>query len=407
MVLQPALAAGAQRILSLARRDRGAAERAIAALGPDEQLALVCEAPLARRAELLELLPEPERVVPRIPQAELCFTLKAIGLADSAWILALATPEQVVACVDLDAWSGMTPDRAVLDAWIDALAESGSESFLRALRALDPEIVVLHLRHRIAVQLAPGGSDPDWQPPPGAQTLDGQFWFSALREGDDLDAIVQMLRELFERDYWSYFRMLQGVVWELDTENEEWALRWRTGRLEDLGFPVWEEAMRIYGYLRPEQRAEISEHAHPLDVAEWHLPVWIPRLPAGPEARHAIFRAIEQLGAEERRACFYAFVAVANTLAVADGMPLGDAESTPRAIEKVARFASDGLEFVARERGLAPAEVLRRVPIERLFRVGANLDPQAAKVEPRVWSAIMGEGPTQAGPAGEPTGPVD
>ena len=58
---------------------------------------------------------------------------------------------------------------------------------------------------------------------------------------------------------------------------------------------------------------------------------------------------------------------------------LGDAESTPRAIEKTARFASDGLEFVAAELGLEAVEILRRVRIERLFRLGANLDPEGAR----------------------------
>jgi hypothetical protein len=79
---------------------------------------------------------------------------------------------------------------------------------------------------------------------------------------------------------------------------------------------------------------------------------------------------------------FYALITLANRIAVADRMELGDPESLPLAIEKAARFTSDGLEFVANEKELSLEETLRRVSIERLFRVGANLDRDAALPDP-------------------------
>ncbi|MDH3213532.1 MAG: DUF6178 family protein [Myxococcales bacterium] len=343
----------------------------------DAQVALIREAPLPRRSELLDLVPEPETVIPRIPEAELCFIVKAIGLADSSWILECATPAQIVTCVDLDVWTGTLPDRRNLDAWIDAIAETEDDACLRGVRSLDPEMIVLYLRERIDVVLKP--NDDDWQPPEGAHTLEGQFYFSARRSDDDLAAITRVLRLLFQDDYWTYFRMLQGAIWELDATNEEWALRWRNGRLEDLGFPSWEKAMEIYATLRPSQLAVIPKDARPLETREWHLPVWIPRLPAASESDPLVFRTIAQLDDIERRASFYAFIATANKVAVADRMPLSDAESTPRAIEKTAHWISKGLAFVASENGIEPVEVLRSVPLQQLFRVGANLDPQRAR----------------------------
>jgi hypothetical protein len=92
-----------------------------------------------------------------------------------------------------------------------------------------------------------------------------------------------------------------------------------------------------------------------------------------PDARHLLFRAAAELEADERAAFLYALLGLANKVAVADGLPLSDAESTPAAIERAAELASAGLEHLAREHGLAAAELLRRVPLDRLFRVGANL----------------------------------
>ena len=372
-----ALSSDTRGLLDLARRDRIAAVKQVSDLALEEQVALVCDAPVSRRAELLGLLPLPESVIPAIPEAELCFTVKAIGIESADWLLEYATREQVVACVDLDAWSGDLPDRVVLSSWIDVLAETDSESLHRSLQALDPELVVLFLKSRIAV--IQKTNDDDWQPPEGGQTLDGQFYFIALAENDDVAAIVTILRTLFERDYWTYFRMMLGVIWELETENEEWARRWRLARLEDLGFPRWEEAMGVYRYLDPGDRAALPIGTRPLDVSEWRLPVWVRDLPAAHDAQHPIFRAIAQLDDDERHACFYAFVALANKVAVADRMTLSDAEATPVALEKAAQFTSLGLEHVAAGNAIGPVDALRKVPLERLFRIGANLDPDAAR----------------------------
>ena len=116
---------------------------------------MICETPLSRRAELLELAPLPEAIIPELPEAELVFTVKAVGLADATWILEYATPEQFVACVDLDIWRGTTPDRNNLDEWIDAFAGISSDGLFRALHSLDPELVVLFLKSKITADQRP------------------------------------------------------------------------------------------------------------------------------------------------------------------------------------------------------------------------------------------------------------
>jgi len=377
-------ASGREReLLELARRDRAAAGRALGALAPEEQLALVCDAPVSRRRLLLDLLPEPERVIPLLPEAELVFTLKAIGLDESAWILDLATPEQVTACLDLDAWRGTVLETAALEHWMAALAEVGDEALLRHLRAIDPELCVLWVKDRADVVMRPSDSeDAGWEPPPGSLTLDGQFHFVARRDGDDLAPLLRVLHVLFQGDYWVYFRLLQGAIWELGPEAEEWALRWRSGRLEDLGFPPWDEAMDVYRFVPERERARLPDEALLLQGDEWKLPVWMPSLPAGRDARDLLFRAIGELAEEERRAAFYRFIALANKVAVADRMDLADAASTPAAIAKAARWVSRGLEHVVDARGARPEDVLRRLDMEWLFRVGASLDPEMAKGPP-------------------------
>jgi hypothetical protein len=99
----------------------------------------------------------------------------------------------------------------------------------------------------------------------------------------------------------------------------------------------------------------------------------MPRLPLSSSATHSLFRALAALREDERRPYLFAYLGLANRVAVADRLPLGDAETIPLALEKVAALASRGLDHLASARGLAVSEVLRRATLERLFRVGLTL----------------------------------
>jgi len=394
---------GARKLLKLAQRDRAEASRIMAELTIDEQVAAICEAPLSQRASILDLAPHPEQVIPGLPEAELCFLCKQVGVSDAAWLLSCATTAQINACLDLDAWRGLTPDRRSLDAWLASLAEAGEETLQRAAQSMDPELLSLYLRHHVYVELKPSG-DEDWQPPEGGQTLEGQFYFIAREKNDDLAPLQRLLHTLFQKDYWLYFRMMQSVVEEFETETEEWALRWRTGRLEDLGFPSWDASMRIYGFMRRERMAEVPIDVDPLRLSEWALPVWISDLPAAKDASHSLFTAVAELDSDERQSFFYSFIALANAVAVADKRPLGDADTLPDTIEKAASVASLGLDHLASENALTGPEVLRRVSLERLFRVGVNLAPDGVRPSLEEDGDAEEEAADEAGDEASPTG---
>ena len=379
----------ARQLLKLAREDRTLAQSEMAKLSDEEQVAAICEAPLGMRARLLDLAETPEALIPLLPDAELCFTCKQVGVSDASWILAYATTDQILACIDLDAWTGLSPAPAKLNGWIASLAEAGDESLLRAAQAMDPEMIAYYLRSLADVELKPSG-DEDWQPPEGGQTFEGQFYLIAHEPNDDLAPLLRLLHVLFQKDYWLYFRMMHSVREESGAEIADWALRWRTNRLEDLGFPSWDRSMGIYGFLRPDRLALLPEEAALDEQTEWDLPVWITSLPAAADHQHALFRAVAELEVEERARFFYAFLSLANRVAVADRLDLGDAETLPATIEKAASVASRGLEFVASETGASAAEVLRRAGATRLFRVGVNLNPEG--VRPSFSEPGPGEG---------------
>ncbi len=374
----PVLPPEARRILELARSDRGAAREALAQLSAQAQTALLLETPVSRRAALLDLVDQPESVVPGLPAADLCLLARSIGLEEAGWLLSCATNEQLVASIDLDAWDGALPDRVRFGEWLAALADAGEETLLRATHAIDFEMLVLQVRARSHVVLKT--NEDDWEPPAGGVTVDGVFYFVPRAEADDLSDFMELIQALFSNDYWMYFRLAQGGIWELDIETEEWALRWRRGRLEDLGFPNFDDAMRIYSFLRPDRRSEIPTRP-PASTLEAHtnLPVSVPPLPIVSDAEHALFRAMAGLEEAERAPVRAAFLELANRVAMADRLPLGEPETLEKALEKAARVSSRGIVHLAEAHGLDAADVLRRVTVERLFQVGHNLAPEPRK----------------------------
>jgi hypothetical protein len=104
----------------------------------------------------------------------------------------------------------------------------------------------------------------------------------------------------------------------------------------------------------------------------------MPRLPVSSTAAHSLWRALAALAPDERRVYLLAFLTLANRVAVADKLPLGDADSIPQAIEKAVSLASRGLDHLVAAHGVSPTDVLRRTTLERLFRVGFTLAPRDA-----------------------------
>lgn len=393
----------ARRILELARTDRDAARAAMAEHSVAAQVALVCETPVQRRADLIDLAEEPNKLIPALPPAELCFTVLAVGLDDAAWLLEHATRDQICTAIDLDAWAGTVPDRKRIGDWLTAFADAGEDTLMDAAKAVDLEAWVLHLMGRVAIELKPSGDD-DWEPPAGGLTHDGQFYVIARDPDDDLAELMDLLRVLFQRDYWFYFRLLQGVIWELPSDSEEWALRWRTGRLEDLGFPPPLEAKAIYARLDDVQRRRLSPEERAWKLDEWPLPVWMPNLPAVAAAEHSLFQAFAELPEADRRPFLLEFLSLANRVAVADDLPLGEATTLPAALIKATRFTSLGLDLLAAEHGLRGSEVLLRARQDRLFQIGFNLEWEAGRAEPPLRVDPDDEATADAEPPPEPDG---
>ncbi len=209
-------------------------------------------------------------LVRALPSEDLYFLVREIGLQDAAPLVALASPEQFQAFVDLDGWrreetgGHLVPERVL--GWLAVGRQGGDEAHDAKLKALDLEVVELILKHGLEIIDI---REEEEQPRPTTDPGDHQ-WFKTPcgnfliaynlgeLEGAELRRLVD---DLYAEDAFGAARLLSAVRWELASEMEEHALRFRNGRLEDLGFPPAELAAALYAYVDPD--AELPPSRRP------------------------------------------------------------------------------------------------------------------------------------------------
>ena len=121
---------------------------------------------------------------------------------------------------------------------------------MSALEELDLEVWLLALRQTTEVCVI-GKED---EAPPGWFTEDGVCYFRAGSD-EDFARTREIAQASFDGAQAFYWRLVYGLLFESPAECEEFARRWRTARIGDLGFPDLEQAMRAYRPLAIEEAA--------------------------------------------------------------------------------------------------------------------------------------------------------
>jgi Family of unknown function (DUF6178) len=212
-----------------------------------------------RRLDLLLDQPDPGAVVRALPADDLYFTIHEVGLGDAVDLVQLASAEQFKVFLDLAAWRKDELDPRAALPWLRA-ARSGSLSSPRLaarwrskLTHLDGELLDLVLRSTLRVHDLEQDPDPELENDRFMRTAEGKFIVEFLVDGAEYMAVRGIVDDLIAEDPFRATRLLSSLRWELPSDLEESALRWRTGRLADLGYPSLEEALSWFA--RPAARS--------------------------------------------------------------------------------------------------------------------------------------------------------
>lgn len=331
----------------------------------------------ARGKEKVDFLlsgPDPEALVQAIPEQDLYLALLEVGPDDASEVVALASPQQFRHFVDLAAWprGDEGPDPRAVLRWLHLAREGGGQSdrarrrYLDKLALLDAEMRSLVLRKALRVHDLQEETDPAVEDAGRTfRTPEGRYVVEFLPDAGEYGTLKQLLEDLYGEDVFGTSRLLESLRWEVPTELEETARRWRDGRLRDLGFPDLDEALAFYA--RPARTLPLPEPP----AASSPSGATTTALAAAPASSPGLLEsALALLDGEERDRADEGIVHALNAALVANAVPFDDADEVRTALADARATLSLGLEVLSNGDPAAAARVLAGKPVRDIFQAG-------------------------------------
>ena len=340
--------------------------------GDVEQVDLVLRLPSKQRLQFLVEGPKPMALVRALPDGDFYMTVREVDPQEALPLLALASSSQIAHLLDLESWRGDRFDPLRCGAWVALLVEAGEATIRRFARTIDDETLILLFRNWARVRaleidheeptrghgVTEIGDDRGFVAPDGAHVL-------VPERSEHAIAARRLAEVLFLDDRARYQGIVRSALFEMASEVEETALRWRTSRLEEHGYPSWEEAQSIYA-----PPAAVSRPRDASDAPAADAPL-APRAALRTIAPYtAIAAAVDTLDAGERERVLFGLSALANRVLVADGADPGSMEAQHGVLARSGAYVALALD---RRKARSPrdaARVLAEVPAVELFREG-------------------------------------
>jgi len=294
-------------------------------------------------------------------------------------LIELATPEQIQGCLDLDGWDKDQLEVAELRPWLAALAEAGFEKLGEVWNRLDNELRALFLQKSVVVYDTSFGEEPDDANEAPIYATPDRFFMLELLGDDATQALtMRLIEDLYRADGAVARHAIQAARSEPPAELEEMAYRWRFGRLADLGYVDFYDALDLFKPLTADQIAIGEGTQDPLDDAPSALPLAIAEEVVGRSFLARAIGGIEDVGEASRLE--NALMVLVNRVLAAGRAKPGQPEVVRRGALYATSTLSLGLETVSRGDLVRARQALATVGLIRLFRVGYTVGAQLAKL---------------------------
>ncbi len=297
-------------------------------------------------------------------------------------LLPYATPYQLSSLLDLDGWVRDRVDIRRARLWLHAIAEHAPADKPRGALAdliyeMDPELWTVSLAAGTVVVAVPEDEDDARDRIASSlaslrtyETPDGFFMVGVPNDELGLRTL-QTIHRIYDDDLAEGRKLCLAIEALLPAQAEEELLRFRNGRLADLGFVPWEEAAKL---LRPLDHRVAAEHeavdfGHLRDVEGLESQVRF----GGPELLRRVMRRLSppEHGLRSRE-----FLLLVNEVTSAQRFDPGDDALSERSVDQTQSTLSLGLELLARQtpQGMEVeaflAERVTSIGLRLLFRVG-------------------------------------
>jgi hypothetical protein len=366
-----------------------------------------------RRMEALLAADDPQAAVAALPATELYQIITDVGLGEAGELVALATPEQLRGCLDIDIWDRDHVQMEALTPWLQALVDAGYEKLGEVWEKLDTELAALILqRHTRIYDLTLEEMPPEDPEGPLLQTPDTFFAIELVSGDDDTMVLVQrLLDDLYRADPSGVLtrHTLMAARSEPTAELEEMSYRWRSGRMADLGYVDYYEALEVFRPLDvasvrvgegTEDRFPAPEPGDPEEAAS-AFGLMPSTVAEGVLGASFLARALDHLDrndADEIARMEVAIVVLVNNVLAATRVPPSDADAVKRGAQHAAATVSLGLEALSHGDLERAAQALGSVSLTRLHRLGHTMTLRLARMARALASRAV--------TAGEPDGSV-
>jgi hypothetical protein len=342
----------------------------------------------ARQVDALISAADPHAAVAALSVPELYYLIKDVGFADTAELIALATPEQIRGCVDMDVWDRDRVTDLAVRPWLAALIDAGYETLTAAWQAMDSELTGLLLRRWTRIY----DHNLDEAPPENSalfvlQTPDTFFSVEIVGDDDDhIRLVAQLIEYLYRGDQELARHTLMAARSESEAHLEEESYRWRSGRMADLGYVDFYEALEVFRPLDPtlikigEGSMDTPRPPEPGDEARVPRNLPVPFAQAIAD-QSFLARCLQHIvDAKQAADVEVAIIYLLNRVLSASQASPGDAEAIKVGAEHAAATLSVGLEMVAEGDPQRGAEALRTVSLTRLHRAGFSVTLQLRRL---------------------------
>ncbi|HEU4733115.1 MAG TPA: DUF6178 family protein [Kofleriaceae bacterium] len=353
------------------------------ALGPLDRIRAQLAGPRGyRRIDALLSSDDAAGAIAALSPGEVFELVHEVGFEDAADLIHLATPAQIQGCFDLDGWNKDQLEIAPLRPWLSSLLDAGFEKLGQVWGELDPELRALILQREAKIYDVSLGEGPDEDnEAPIYATPDGYFQIELAGDDDSQRLVMRLIEDLYRADGALARHTIMSARSELPAELEETSYRWRSGRLADLGYVDFYDALDLFRPLDPSQ-VQIGEGTQdrrdPVSTEESRLPVLVAEQVIG---RSFLARALAAISdpAEAERLEAGLMVLVNKVLAAGRAKP-GQPEVVKRGALYATATLSLGLETVARGDVERATHALGSIGLERLFRVGYTVTQKLARL---------------------------
>jgi len=318
-------------------------------------------------------LPSVDAFVRSLAPQELYRWMRDIGKEDAYPLLEFAEPEQLLALVDIDAWTRRELSIPRLLEWLDLALAVDSDTAGKLLMSQDD--ATLEWLFTGDVQVLPADTDAAAIPDELAffSTPDFMYVVTVPREHPLEDRMPQLLKLLWSADTDRARLLFQQAQFELHESTADEAERFRAARLNDLGFEPYDEAIGVFevieaGKLKEAIAADLTPEPDlvPASVEQVAFPLSL----AEAKAPELLSEAVASLGERDKNEFARGFAYLANKVFMAETGDLSRLDDLPEFARYAAALANLGLSYLCNEDVELASQVLVKVSPELLFKTG-------------------------------------